>query len=433
MKRRTFVTRTGAALGGLALSREGLSGLTSGGDAEGDSTSPTSRSPAGQLHRRGTARRPSTRIVVVGAGAFGGWTALRLAEEGMGVTLVDAFGPGSARATSGGDSRGLRFVYGDREIYTRWAVTALQSWRDRQSEWDRELMVTTGRISLYPAAPTGLEEMRATLDRQGALHELLDPEEIRYRWPQCSMEGVGLGLFEPEATAIRANLACRVVAEAVSRAGGDVRIGRATPPSAAEVRRGALTSLRLADGSALAGDAFVFACGSWLPSLFPEVLAGRISVPRRDVFFFGPPPGDVRFSWPNLPNFSEGSRSVYGFPDLDGLGFKVAPFGGLDPFDPDHDDRVPAAHWLRRAREYMALRFPAMRDQPLVHSRICQLENTADDHFIIDRHPEMENVWIAGGGSGHAFKHGPVLGDYVARRVMDEDPEPDHSHLWRLR
>ena len=422
MKRRAFLATAGGALGAAAV-----------GDAlaaPSPHQPPPSLAADHGLHRPPPLARAGSRVVVVGAGAFGGWTALHLAERGVAVTLVDAYGPGSARATSGDDTRGLRFAYGDREMYTRWAVEALNRWQARQEEWREELMVTTGRLTLVPGVTPALRTTKGILDRNGVTSELLDGDELRRRWPQIGTEGVGAALYEPDATTLRANRACRVVAAAVARAGGEVLIGRVQPPRPGAGSR--VETLVLEDGERLDGDSFVFACGSWLPRLFPDLLGSRITVPRRDVFLFGPPAGDPRFSFPHLPNFSEGSHSVYGFPDLDGVGFKLAPYGGIDPFDPDTDDRVPAAHWLKRARDYLATRFPAMRDQPLVHSRVCQLENTANEHFLIDRHPGFENVWIAGGGSGHGFKHGPMLGDHVARRVLGEDPDPEYSALWRI-
>jgi len=422
MKRRTFLSTAGAALGAAAVG-DTLASPSPGPRQPSSLADPGPRSPPSIARR-------SSRVVVVGAGAFGGWTALHLAERGAAVTLVDAYGPGNARATSGDETRGLRFAYGDREMYTRWAVEALHRWNARQEEWGEELMVTTGRLTLVPEVTPELRTTQGILDRNGVASEWLDGHELRRRWPQIGSDGVGAALYEPEATTLRASLACRVVAAAVVRAGGEVRIGRVQPPRTGAGSR--VEALRLDDGDPLQADAFVFACGSWLPRLFPDVLGDRITVPRRDVFLFGPPAGDPRFSFPHLPNFSEGSHSVYGFPDLDGVGFKVAPYGGIDPFDPDTDERAPAAHWLRRARNYLALRFPAMREQPLVHSRVCQLENTADQHFLIDRHPGFENVWIAGGGSGHGFKHGPMVGDHVARRVLGEGPDPEYAARWKI-
>ncbi|HVQ12270.1 MAG TPA: FAD-dependent oxidoreductase, partial [Vicinamibacterales bacterium] len=84
------------------------------------------------------------------------------------------------------------------------------------------------------------------------------------------------------------------------------------------------------------------------------------------------------------------------------------------PFDPDIGDRTVDDKSVETARAWLRRRFPAMTDAPLVESRVCQYENTASGDFLIDRHPEHENAWIVGGGSGHGFKHGPAVGEYVA-------------------
>jgi glycine/D-amino acid oxidase-like deaminating enzyme len=84
---------------------------------------------------------------------------------------------------------------------------------------------------------------------------------------------------------------------------------------------------------------------------------------------------------------------------------------------------------LKIIRDYVEFRFPAMKGAPLVETRVCQYENTPDNHLIVDRHPEAENVWLVGGGSGHGFKHGPALGEMVAELVM-EGKEP--AGIFRL-
>jgi glycine/D-amino acid oxidase-like deaminating enzyme len=90
--------------------------------------------------------------------------------------------------------------------------------------------------------------------------------------------------------------------------------------------------------------------------------------------------------------------------------------------DPDTQSRVVSAQSAEEVRRYVARRFPALKDAPVVETRVCQYENTSNGDFLIDRHPEMENVWLVGGGSGHGFKHGPSLGEYVAKRVLEGGP-----------
>jgi glycine/D-amino acid oxidase-like deaminating enzyme len=162
----------------------------------------------------------------------------------------------------------------------------------------------------------------------------------------------------------------------------------------------------------------VFACGAWLPKVLPALLAGRIRPTRQVVMFFGTPAGDDQFGPRRLPAWVGFESGVYGVPDLEGRGLKV----GIDhhgpEFDPDSDDRAIDAASIATARAWLLRRMPAMADAPLIESRVCQYENTSTGDFLIDRHPDHENVWIAGGGSGHGFKHGPAVGELVARMVL---------------
>jgi glycine/D-amino acid oxidase-like deaminating enzyme len=142
------------------------------------------------------------------------------------------------------------------------------------------------------------------------------------------------------------------------------------------------------------------------------------------VSYFGTPPGDERFTAARMPAWIDFPSGIYGTPDIDGRGVKV----GIDehggPFDPDRDDRIPDQASLSRAREWLSRRVPALAGAPIVETRVCAYENTETGDFLVDRHPEHDNVWIAGGGSGHGFKHGPAIGELTARMVLDGD-DPD--------
>lgn len=369
--------------------------------------------------------------VVIGAGAFGGWTALSLREMGVAVTLVDAYGPGNSRSSSGGETRQIRAGYEDRELYTRWVLLAFERWKAREQEWGRRLFYETGRLLLAPKWDESLKVTKAVLDKYRVPNEVLDHDELKRRYPQMSPEGVGVALLEPTTGVLKAREGCIAVAEAFQKKGGRFRIGRAKPGNASGSR---LVDVSLSDGSSLAASTFVFACGPWLAKVFPEIFEKKLFTPRRDVFFFGTPSGDERFSHPNFPNFSEDSpQGYYGFPDIDGRGFKVCPVGERTAFDPDNDERVVSPYQVKRARDYLALRFPLLKDQPIIETRVCQLEMSVDEHFIIQKHPALDNVWIVGGGSGHGYKHGPVVGEYVAERVLGKDRQPELAEVFRLK
>jgi len=175
----------------------------------------------------------------------------------------------------------------------------------------------------------------------------------------------------------------------------------------------------------LHANSFVFACGPWLPKIFPELLGELIHVTKQEVFFFGVPAGDDRFGSRSLPTWIDFNDLVYAIPDIDGRGFKIAIDAHGPEFDPDFGDRVVSEAGLRAVRSYLAQRVPLLANAPVTESRICQYENTSNGDFLIDRHPAFENVWIVGGGSGHGFKHGPAVGEYAAAMIAGTGiPEP---------
>ena len=192
-------------------------------------------------------------------------------------------------------------------------------------------------------------------------------------------------------------------------------------------------SVRLSDGSELAADAFVFACGPWLGELFPEAVGERIRPTRQEVFFFGPPRDDAPFAEGSFPVWVDfGERIFYGIPGNEHRGFKVADDTHGLAVDPTTLERRPDEATLERARALLRERFPALAEAPLLEARVCQYENTRDGHLVLDRHPEAANVWLAGGGSGHGFKLGPAVGEHVADLVLGREEPLAELSLERL-
>jgi sarcosine oxidase len=157
-----------------------------------------------------------------------------------------------------------------------------------------------------------------------------------------------------------------------------------------------------------------------------------IHVTRQEVYYFTAPAGDRRFDPPAMPiwiDFSD-ERRAYTFPRLAGKGFKLALDRHGPEYDPDTGSRDVTEEQIAAARSFLGERFPDLADAPFEQAEVCQYENTCNGDFLIDRHPELENVWLAGGGSGHGFKHGPAVGNYVAgilgKRI---EPEPRFSFL----
>jgi glycine/D-amino acid oxidase-like deaminating enzyme len=368
--------------------------------------------------------RNKVRIAVIGAGAFGGWSAFHLLQGGAEVTLIDAWGAGNSRASSGGETRIIRGGYGPNQPYTRMAARALQLWREHEQRWQRKFLYTTG--VLWMAGDDDAFEKASLLELRaaGLPFEELSPKDLQRRWPQINFEGVKWAFLELEGGYLAARAACQAVVEQFIARGGELRLAAALPPRSWDGR-----SMPLSDGSVLRADVYVFACGPWLGKMFPDVIGENLCVTKQEVFFFGPPQGDNRFDDAHLPVWADHrERFFYGIPGNQGRGFKIADDTRGPVFDPTSGERVVSHENLRTVREYLAFRFPALHHAPLVETRVCQYENTPDNHLIIDRHPEAENVWLVGGGSGHGYKHGPAVGELVTGLVLaDQASDPTFS------
>lgn len=367
-------------------------------------------------------------VVVVGAGAFGGWTALHLLEAGARVTLLDAWGPGNSRASSGGETRVMRGTYGPNQPYTDMAARALKLWASYERRWKRQFLHRTG--VLWMAAPRDDAYERGSLEtmRQARIpFQELSAAAMKKRWPQINFEGIRWGIFEPECGYLDARASCQAVVAAFVTQGGSYRQVAVLPDG---LESAPVRSLALSDRSRIKADAYVFACGPWLGKMFPEAIGGKVQPTRQEIFFFGAPAGDTRFNSEHLPVWGDHrDHFFYGIPGSGRRGFKVADDTRGPVFDPTDGERTVSQESSRAVREYLAFRFPALKSAPLVETRVCQYEETPDGHFILDRHPRMENVWLLGGGSGHGFKHGPAVGKMMAGLILRER-EPDA--FWRL-
>jgi sarcosine oxidase len=363
------------------------------------------------------AERRNYDAIVIGAGVFGSWTAYSLRKSGASVLLLDAYGPANARASSGGESRIIRMGYGADEIYTRWSMNALPKWKELFAQVGRpELFQSTGVLWIAHENQQYSIDTLATLARAGVKFEKLSLTQLRERYPQISFGDDCWAIYEPDSGVLMARRAVGAVVEQAQKSGATYRCDAVASPRAKD----RLSEITTASGERFSAASFVFACGPWLSKLFPDVLASRLFISRQEVFFFGVPAGDRRFAPPLMPTWLEVKDEFYGMPDMENRGFKLAHDHHGPAVDPDTQSRIATPAATELARRYLARRFPALRDAPIVETRVCQYENTSNGDFLIDRHPEMENVWIAGGGSGHGFKHGPSVGDYVAARIMQD-------------
>jgi len=451
---------------------------------------------------RTTAASPD--IVVIGSGAWGSWTALHLRKMGAKVTVVDSYGAGNSRSTSGDETRGVRSSYGDKpgqlgELWMLWARESMKRWIAFDDEWGKQfrlnLFHVTGDLIFRQEWDNFQLRTKVWWDKNKIPYQILKPEDVRKSFPVISIDDITAIIYEPDAGVVRARRACQHVSAVFEMLGGKMMIGRASP---SKISNGRLEEISLDTGAKLRADTFVYCVGPWLGKTFPEIFAKKTRAPIGYVCYFGTPINDQRFTFPNLPSYNFPGVTGWAALPVDNRGFRVrgaerapgdpggrggaggpagaaAPGGanasGANPTpanaanvnpanpnaanapggrgggggggrgggggggqnnadvppaqqDPDTSDRWADLPRIEGSRRFVAHRFPMLKDAPIAQTHACHYESTVSGNFIIDKHPQMSNVWIAAGGNAEGFKFSPKIGDYVAQRVMGIEGDP---------
>jgi glycine/D-amino acid oxidase-like deaminating enzyme len=352
-------------------------------------------------------------VVVIGAGAFGGWTALNLLRSNYRVTLLDSWGAGHSRSSSGDETRVIRSTYGANEFYFDLNVRSLQLWKEHEQRWKKKFFQNKGVLWLCYEESTPIADDSIRFARKHRMeYDKLSVTELGQRYPILNTADLSHAYFDPYGGCLRARDSCQAVQKAFLEEGGTYLQAHAMP---GKIEGGRLVQLELSNGQTVKADVFIFACGSWLGKLFPEVLGTVITCTKQEVYYFGVPP-ERAGEYDSFPVWVDvdGHDFYYGIPGNQFRGFKI----GVDTrgisFDPTSGDRTADHKILERARKFIAHRFPGLKSAPLVENRVCPYENSPDGNFLFDHHPEATNLYFLGGGSGHGFKHGPALGELIA-------------------
>ena len=359
-------------------------------------------------------------VAVIGAGVFGVWTAYFLHKAGLRVTLIDGYGPANSRSSSGGESRITRMAYGDDELYSRWALQSLPDWLALEQRCGQQLFHRTGVLTFSDDKTQWVQKSVNVIHRVGGECQHLSASDLANRFPQIGFKKEESAVLEPNSGALMARRAVQLLVEELIRDGVEYRQASISQP------RGT-GPLGASGDETISAANYVFACGPWLPKLFPELLARYIQPVRAEIFFLGIPPGMHDFDPPQMPTWifmGDENWDAYGMPNLENRGFKLAVDLLRQPADPDAMDRQTTAPYLQQVRDFVRQRFPLLANAPIVETRVCQYENTPAHDYLIDQHPQWENVWMVGGGSGHGFKNGPALGAYVSD-LLTKDAQLD--------
>lgn len=369
-----------------------------------------------------------THIAVVGAGAFGGWTALHLLRKGYQVTLIDAWGPGNSRSSSGDETRVIRSTYGNNEFYFNLNVRALQLWKEHEQRWQKKIFQNKGVLWMcYRENTPIVDDSILFAEKNKTPYERLSNDELNKRFPLVNTSDLHHAYLDPFGGCLRARESCQLVQKTFIDEGGKYVQSFVQPGNTEKSR---LVNIKLSNGNTLQADVYVFACGSWLGKLFPAQLGSTITCTKQEVYYFGVPSHHAA-ALDSMPVWVDvdGNDFYYGIPGNQYRGFKIGVDKRGETFDPTTGDRIMNQEVFQKARNFIAHRFPVLKDAPLIESRVCPYENSPDGNFIFDHHPEINNLFFMGGGSGHGFKHGPAFGEMASNILAGESQIPSMLRL----
>jgi glycine/D-amino acid oxidase-like deaminating enzyme len=337
------------------------------------------------------------RATVVGGGIFGVTAARSLRKRRLDVTLIDPAPVGTPHvdAESTDISKVVRIDYGADEDYTALGEQSIARWRQSPLFHETGVMF----ISRVPMAGFELDSY-TTLRRRGHALQRLDADAIADRFPAWKRGAYVDGYFNP--------------------VGGWAESGAVVAAWNADARReGVVVRSEAVTSLDLDADLIVLAAGSWVPQLLPE-LAPYLRAVGQPVYHLAPRDRSL-FEAARFPVFgADISRTgYYGFPLNRGV-VKIANHGTGTTTVVEEP-----------LREMLRDTFPALLDAPIVGRRICTYCDTVDGNFWIARHPKNPRIVVATGGSGHAFKFAPMLGDIIATIALGEPHPLEHKFRWR--
>lgn len=366
--------------------------------------------------------------MIAGSGIFGSTAAVELAMRGHRVALLDEGINPHPLASSTDISKVIRVEYGGDDQYMAMVARSVEGFRAWNEEFEERLYHETGITSFTTEEmkPGGFEyESYQTLLRLGYQAERLNADEISRRFPAWKKGAYVDGVFNPVGGYAESGKIVRRLTRKAQILGAQRIDGRLASLRKEGTR---ITGVILESGDFIDAECVVLAMGAWTPGFLPE-LAGLMNVTGHPVFH-------LRVDDPRLfcpPLFATYMADVartgwYGFPYHTGEHvLKIANHGTGNRIDPDHDERIVYEADEQSLRRFLAATFPSILDAPIVFTRRCLYCDTGDEHFLIDRHPEVEGLVVASGGSGHGFKFAPVLGKLIAD-VVESVP-----NLWLKR
>lgn len=372
-------------------------------------------------------------VVIVGGGILGITAALELQQRGQRVAVLDQGPIPHPLAASTDISKAVRAAYGMDEEYTILMEEARPGWLAWNEEFGETLYHEVGvtMVTMTPMRPGGYEyESFQLMRRRGHPIERLTSAAIHKRFPAWNADRYVDGFFSAHAGWVASGRVVERLAQKAQQRGIPLLCHQTVDQLLTQGER--VIGVRTRSGAEVQAGTVIVAAGAWTSVLVPE-LAGVMKAVGMPVFHFRPNEPTL-FTPPRFVNFAAdvARTGYYGFPLHPQQGVVKIGYHGAGPqLDPEHDERVVTDHDVRKVRAFLAETFPTLATAKLVHTRRCLYCDTIDEHFWIDRHPTRRGLVVAAGGSGHAFKFGPLFGALIANVVEGVPDRRLRKFRWR--
>lgn len=366
-------------------------------------------------------------VIVAGLGAMGSAVCDQLANRGVSVLGLDRFAPPHERGSSHGESRIIREAYFEDPAYVPLVQRAYQCWRALERDTGRTLLRETGGLMIGTEDGALVAGALRSAREHRLEHQLLGRDALRARFPQFELDANQVAVWEPRAGYLAPEACVAAQLERAARHGAELRTGETVESWRAD---GEGIEVATSRGREHARH-LVLAAGAWLPGLLGGAPLA-LEVERVTLYWFDPASDPAAFDPARMPIWiweHERDRYIYGFPRLE-RGIKIARHHEGERCTPD-DPRAPVPAAEQDAmRRLVARRLPGAAGA-LRETATCLYTNTADQHFVIDRHPACDAVTIVSACSGHGFKFASAIGELVAERVTS-GASPHDVPLFRL-
>lgn len=360
-------------------------------------------------------------VVIIGAGSMGMATGYFLAKEGKKVLLLDAFDPPHSHASHHGETRIIRYAYGEGEEYVPLALRAKVLWEALEQQTGRSLFLKTGVLNIGSKESSFIEMLIASAKKYKLPIEILSAEQINTRFPGLDIPEKYIGCFESTSGVLKCEASIQAYRDLAIAHGAILLPHHKVTDIQPQSDKIAIT----ANNKTFHADKIVISAGAWSHNLLKMLSLNLPIQPTRKTFaWFNAP--ESQYGQEVFPAFSFTTDEgiYYGFPSIDGAGLKIGrhdlgevqdPNGEIAPFDFDND-----SHDLRAL---LAKHMPNV--ESLKMGKTCMYTMTPDENFIIDRHPENDNIIIASGFSGHGFKFSSVIGEIVSDLILEKPLQYD--------